>query len=284
MAELRRLCPTKALEAMVQGRSPFSICIHVNGTTTDSEASHFCRSLLGDGNTRPELPVSVQFQQKFFNIDMMNFQELLVAQLRNPVYSTLSPSIWTFTHFYTFYPGSLGRHTDMFRVLFLCNNMLVRGHGKGMPRAIFLKDLPWPQSGLNYDTLDSASQKLIQKNIEAMEAASIDTVAPMSYKECLSFIRDERVLAHFRDVCVRNGHISKSDYNFPLYFISAMVLYVNGARPEVIYKSKLKYVRKFTDEGGIKYELIKLLDAKCGLSMTVMSPDIRTYFDLYQSL
>uniref|UniRef100_A0A915HG83 Uncharacterized protein n=1 Tax=Romanomermis culicivorax TaxID=13658 RepID=A0A915HG83_ROMCU len=46
----------------------------------------------------------------------------------------------------------------------------------------------------------------------------------MSYKECLSFIRDERVLAHFRDICVRNGHISKSDYNFALYFISAMVL------------------------------------------------------------
>jgi len=90
----------------------------------------------------------------------------------------------------------------------------------------------------------------------------------------------------FHRICGKET-VSRSSYNFALYYCLSRIIFSNGARCEYGYKAKRFQIRK-TTKNGIKYHFIKLPDAKCAETMAVMNPDdytcLKNYLKLSQRL
>lgn len=116
-----------------------------------------------------------------------------------------------------------------------------------------------------------------------VKSAEETVAAPPTYKDCMQFIRASKIIDQFWKICNKQGQISTKEYNFVLYYTIARIIFSNGARAELGYKLQLKFIHNYCEEDE-QFKLVKIPDAKAGLTVAVMSMDDARFFEAYQSL
>lgn len=83
---------------------------------------------------------------------------------------------------------------------------------------------------------------LLYASINRAKKAAKKTVKPASYQKCLEILRDQSLSSKFFKLCGQTEQLTHKEYNFVLYYLLMRIIFRNGARAEIAYKSENRQI------------------------------------------